>query len=233
MVTSIITNWKLNPKERKPLTIEDTGKKDHNVLCAIQAWTKSTRYPGKIYAQLAGAPLLFHTINRIGLVSNISTTVVASPEDLAVPDGIEVFIHRKAMDKDVLSLYYNAMVRYKPDYVVRITSDCPVLDPFLVEFILHQAIKYKADYCSNVMYPLSFPDGQDVEIISTNLLEFLNNTVKSKDGREHVTLEFRKRPLWHQSFNTIDIRNCTNYSHVKLSIDTPADLKRLEAMEMV
>ena len=154
--------------------------------------------------------------------------MVASPEDLEVPDGTEVFIHRKALDKDVLALYYHCVRRYRPDYVVRITSDCPVLDPFLVEYVVSKAVEHKADYCSNVLYPLTFPDGQDVEVMSYNLVEFLHDAVKDKSQREHVTLAFRENTIWQNSFKTVDIRNTTNYSGIKMSVDYPKDIKAIE-----
>lgn len=233
MLTEYYTDWKLNPKERKPL-YHGSLSGEYNVLAGIQAWRRSTRFPNKIFAQLSGAPLLWHTINKVKLASYISTTLVVTPEnDLDLPDDVPVFVYEKAKNKDVLDLYYQAYRRYKPDYIVRVTSDCPVLDPMLVEYIVYQAVKNKADYCSNVLFPLSFPDGQDVEVMSGHLLEFMWNNVSSKGGREHVTLEFRTRPMWHQTFNTLSIRNIHDLSGVKISIDTPEDLKKLESMDMV
>ena len=229
MLTTLFLDWKLDPKQRKPLYTGGLDK-DPNVLAAIQARKGSTRFPNKIYAQLNGAPLLFHTINKVSLVSHISTTLVVTPEPLDLPEDTPIYIHHK--EDDVLGRYYCAALRYKPDYIVRITSDCPVLDPFLIEYVVYQAVHNKADYCSNVLYPLSFPDGQDIEVMSFDLLEFLNNTVKSKRGREHVTIDFREKKIWHQSFKTISIRNAKDLSDIKMSIDTPDDLARLETMNV-
>lgn len=234
-LTELYVEWNPDPKERKPLGAVKPKGVNPKVVAVIQAWKHSTRFPNKIYAQLGGAPLLWHTVNRVSLSSHITDTIVAGPELLDVPDGTEQFVYPKAMDKDVLGLYAAANEKYNPDYLVRITSDCPVLDPFLVDFVVGKALQYEADYCSNVLDPTryTFPDGQDVEVISNKLIMFLNRNVKSKYGREHVTVAFRTRGLWQQMFRTVSIINIKDCGTDKQSVDTPEDLENLEGQGLV
>ena len=237
MVRKFYTSWNVSLKERKPLTQSLSTEGYYKplyqpkVLAIIQARTSSTRFPNKIYAQLNGAPLLYHTINRVGLVSYISTAVVASTETLDLPDGTPLYEYRGPVE-DVLSRYYHCALQYKPDYIVRLTSDCPVLDPLLMDYIVLQAIINKADYCSNVL-ELSFPDGQDCEVMSMKLLKHLQEVVRHPKDREHVTLAFRNSIKMQSDFNTVSICNDKDLSDIKMSVDYPEDLSNLEQMELV
>lgn len=231
---TVYTNWRLEPKDRKPLHLNAKmyWDKEPRVCAIIQAHTKSVRFPNKIYAQLAGAPMLWHTINRVRLASFITSTVVVSPEELDLPDGVPLFLSKGIQAKDVLSEYHACATHYEPEYVVRITSDCPVIDPGLIEFVVQQAIIRKADYCSNVLSQ-SFPDGQDIEVLSFRLLNNLNNHVHSDSNREHVTLAIRRSLTMQKIYKCVSIINDVDYSDIKISVDKEEDLKRIEEMGLV
>lgn len=239
-ITSYI-EWNFSPKQRKSLLSNEEIDKYSSryskintprVLAIIQARTSSTRFPNKIFAQLDGAPILFHVINRVCLSSYISTAVVATTEEeLEVPEGVNKYVYPGPVE-DVLGRYFFCSLFYEPDYVVRITSDCPTLDPLLIDYVVYQAVMNRADYCSNVL-DLTFPDGQDIEVMSMNLLKFLQNNVFSKDGREHVTWAFRKNPDWQDKFRVVSIMNKENLSNMKCSIDTQEDLQNVEKMNIV
>lgn len=242
MKKEILVNWKLPLSDRTRLLtnthISDLSDKYSKtclpkVLGIIQARTTSSRLPNKIYRQINGAPLLYHVINKVSLSSYISEVIVATTEDdLDIPEGIKKYVYPGKTD-DVLGRYFYCALFYEPDYIVRVTSDCPAIDPLLLEYMVYLAIINKSDYCSNVLYPLTFPDGQDIEVLSIKLLRFLHNNVFSEYNREHVTMAFRENNKWHNDFNTISIKNLTDYSKIKCSVDTEEDMKNLEKMEIV
>ena len=110
--------------------------------------------------------------------------------------------------------------------MVRITSDCPALDPFLVDYVILEAVTRKADYATNVLNvsAYTFPDGQDIEVLSWPMLLHLNNTDKSPEGREHVTMKIRTNSVMQSNFNVVSIENDINYGNIKCSVDEPKDL---------
>ena len=205
-------------------------------MAIIQARATSTRFPNKIYEEIDGAPILFHVLNKVSLSSYVSTAVVAAPTDLEAPPNTQVFVAGPYVDEmDVLTRFVRCMARYDPNYVVRITSDCPAIDPFLIDYVVMEAVLRKADYCSNVYDPqhYTFPDGQDVEVISSMMMQYLSNMVKSKYGREHVTIDIRNNPIYSMNFNVISIENDVNYGHIKCSVDRPEDITEIEKLQLI
>ena len=227
MVTELFTDWQLDPIKRRSLLTKEITRFPH-VMAGVQAHLHNNRFPGKIYADIKGAPMLFHVLNKVSLVSAISTTCIITTDILDyVPEGVAVHVSSKPKAKDVLLEYYTAAEHFKPDYIVRVTSDCPALDPFLMEYVVQKAVEHKADYCSNVLKP-TFPDGQDIEVMSANLLKFMYDVVRDRGGREHVTMAFRKNTQWQETFKTVSVINQTDYSKIKMSVDTVEDLKEIE-----
>ena len=160
--------------------------------------------------------------------------IVLSPEPLPdLPTGTREFVASKVDEGDVLGRFAACIEANPCDYVVRLTSDCPLLDPHLIEYVVAVGVLNNADYCSNVL-DASFPDGVDVELISAKVLTSLNESINSDHEREHVTA-FLRRPEWrsHPSFNLVSIVNDEDLSKVKLSIDTEADLERVRKLEGV
>lgn len=226
MVKKILVNWNLS---HKGTLICDDIKKD-KVIALIQARTTSTRFPNKIYQDLNGCPVIYHVIDRAKMSKMIDKTIVISPtilEDL--PEDIENFVYKED-ENDVLSRFYWASKQYPADYFVRLTADCPLLDPYLIDFIIKQALEYSADYCSNVM-SRSFPDGVDTEVLSKNCLSLLHQTIHSPYYREHVTLLLRENKAFQDELNCVSIENQTDLSKIKLSIDEKEDLDRLRQLE--
>ena len=200
------------------------------IIAFIQARTTSTRFPGKIYEELNGVPILFHTIGKAKETKLINDVIVVSPTKLSyLPEGIEDFVY-DVDEEDVLSRFYFCLLANKCDYVVRLTSDCPVLDPELIDFIIYHGVTNEADYCSNVI-KLTFPDGVDAELVSAKLLTFLYLTVKSRYHREHVTSLVRDNLDLQEQFKCISVENNKDLSKIKLSVDTPEDLERLKELD--
>jgi len=159
----------------------------------------------------------------------IDDVFVLSPHDIDCPEGIKNIIV-EGDENDVLSRYCAALAFHECDYVVRLTSDCPLLDPHLIDFVIHTGISGNADYCSNVL-KLTFPDGVDCELISAPLLKALHKYEMEPIYREHVTLRIRRDRQYQDALNLISIESNTDYSKLKLSVDTPEDLERVRKWE--
>lgn len=200
------------------------------MLAFLQARRTSTRLPDKIYKELNGAPILFHAVARAKEATLIDDVVIVSPHELPeVPEGVGYFVW-DGDEMDVLGRFAAAARSYNPDYIVRLTSDCPLLDPHLIDAVVHHAIS--TDYCSNVIRP-TFPDGVDVEVISRAMLSRLDQMLGAKRHREHVTIALREMaaenpdlPLAMCSIESFD-----DYSKMKWSVDDEKDFRRVCAIE--
>jgi len=149
---------------------------------------------------------------------------------LLVPEGDSLKDDFKSMipviegpEEDVLKRYLIAQKKSRADYMVRITSDCPLIPPFLISKHIVNAIKYDYDYISNVKEETrTAPDGYDCEVIGAKILNWADENATSKEDREHVTTFIRREPpRWAKLANCIGY---TDESHLKLSVDTQEDL---------
>ena len=206
-----------------------------NVSVIIQARSGSTRLPGKIFKELSGQPILWHVYNRIKhslLVNQIIIATTDQPED----DQVEIFcasnnipFYRGSVN-DVLSRYYEAAKKYNAVIIIRITSDCPVIDPVIIDKMISEYFRISKnenlDYMSNSIIR-TFPRGLDVEIFSFDVLEKAYNEAKLQYEREHVT------PYIYQHPELFGIKNFTNekdYSYHRWTVDTIEDFKLIEAI---
>lgn len=161
------------------------------VLAILQARMSSTRLPGKVLADLAGAPMIVRQLERIRLSRLIDSLVVATsvdPSDDILAKVVEesrTRVMRGSLD-DVLDRYAVVAREVMPGHVVRLTGDCPLVDPDLVDAIVAHHIVSRADVTSNAYEP-TFPDGLDVEVIRTEVLLSASELAKSMFDREHVT----------------------------------------------
>ncbi len=163
------------------------------VVTTIQARTSSTRLPNKVLLPLCGEPLLIRVIERINRASLHGTTVVATstmPEDdvieqLCIKNGIHCF--RGCMN-DLLDRHYQVACKYEAEALVKIPSDCPLIDPLIIDRVIgHYLQNFPAfDYVSN-LHPATFPDGNDVEIMSMGTLKKAWEEAKRDFEREHTT----------------------------------------------
>lgn len=172
--------------------------------------------------------MLFHTISRAKEASLIDDVIVICPEELPdVPTGIDQFIF-SGDESDVLGRYHAALKRYPCDYIVRLTSDCPLLDPNLIDLAVHSAMDH--DYCSNVLVP-TFPDGLDVEVISADTIKMLHRDADKPYDREHVTTMIRNNSYIQRDMDLVSIESEKDYSYIKISVDTAEDLDRVREYE--
>lgn len=190
-------------------------------LVIIQARMSSTRFPGKVLAELNGQPMIAYLIKRVMNSEYVDQIVVATSTDSSDDElsdylqSIHQPVHRGPLE-DVLTRFLAVLDVYNPHYFIRITGDCPLVMPELIDSMIQDFENSDSDYLSNVLEP-SFPDGLDVEIISTSALRRLSSLKVSQIEREHVTLGMYSRPLlfslknFHSGFSLQDERWTVDY----------------------
>lgn len=210
------------------------------VSIGIQARTDSDRLPGKVNLDLGGKPVLERVIDaakRSALYLNRKSHVTGIKVDvyLLTPVGDELVARYRSRVQviegphlDVLARYMELVSLAQPDYVVRITGDCPLIPPFVITKHIQTAVNQKYDYFSNVEPAVRTAiDGFDCEVISRRLIEYGHAQAVSADEREHVTLFLRRRrPEWATYGAMIDY---LDLSKVHLSLDTIEDYERIRA----
>ncbi len=182
---------------------------------------------------LAGRPVLWHVLTRVRVCSRLDGVVLATTaleEDqclvkLAEELGVPVY---RGSEEDVLDRYYQAARRFSASAVVRITADCPLIDPDVVGQAVQvfQEAAGRYDYVSNTV-ERTFPDGQDVEVLSFQTLERAWKSASLPSEREHVTPYVWKHP---ERFRIGQFHHDPDLSHLRWTLDEPADLVFLQAV---
>jgi spore coat polysaccharide biosynthesis protein SpsF (cytidylyltransferase family) len=132
---------------------------------------------------------------------------------------------------DVLDRFYQAAFPFQTDYVVRVTSDCPLLDANLIDEVIALTIKENADYGANILAE-HFPDGQDVEVFSFQALKRAWEDAKLPSEREHVTPYIRNNSdvKGGALFHAINYEAPANFNHIRMTVDEPKDLLAIETL---
>ena len=197
------------------------------VVAIIQARMGSTRLPGKVMKDLCGKTVLAHDIERVRQSKYIDEIVIATTkfkeDDIILKEvsknGAKVY---RGSENDVLSRYYEAAKENKADVIVRITSDCPLIDPFIVDEVLNS----NYDLVTNAgVYPenRTYPRGLDVEVFSFDILKKSFQEAIEMYQREHVT-PF----IYENSKNIYYYKNNIDYSKYRWTLDTEEDYKLIE-----
>ena len=204
------------------------------IVAIIQARMGSTRLPGKVMMDINNKPLLHYVINQVSNSTKIDKLIIATTtknqDDQVVSyansEGIEIF---RGNEQDVLDRYYQCAKMYGADIIVRITSDCPLIDPKLIDKCVVEFTNNKFDYFSNIhkkqnekwIYHLSgFPLGFAVEVFTFNALGKAWKNAKKLSEREHVTLYVLNNP---QFFKIGNLENPNDYSDMRLAVDHKVD----------
>jgi len=203
-----------------------------HVVAIVQARMGSHRLPGKTMMKIQDQPLLYHVIQQVQKAYHVNMIVVATSTgaqddciaEYALQLGVQVY---RGDEDDVLSRFYEAAVWYHADVIVRITADCPLLDPRLIDAGIEILFIDDIDFVSNVDPP-SFPDGMDVEIMTFACLEQAQKQAVLPMDREHVTSFIKQHPSLFKTKNY----PCTHgdLSSYKLSVDTHAELELIRNM---
>lgn len=193
-------------------------------LCIIQARFGSSRLPGKVLLEVEGVALLEYEIKRVKQAKKIDKIVVATTDKKA-DNRIEKLCKKIQIDcfrgseEDVLDRYYQCSLRYpKFGNIVRITGDCPLIDPVVIDRVISFFIKNKLDYASNIEKE-TFPDGMDVEIFRREVLNEVAQMAKLASQREHVTLYIRNARKYRKG----NLSSEHDFSHFRLTVDQRED----------
>jgi spore coat polysaccharide biosynthesis protein SpsF len=196
------------------------------VLAIIQARMGSTRLPGKVMADIAGEPMLQRVVERVDRATKLNGIVVAtscSLEDNPIEELCQKLATNcvRGSEHDVLDRYYQAALQHQVDCIVRLTADCPLADPQVIDRVIGAYIPGEHDYVSNIDPP-TFPDGLDTEVFSFSTLEraWRNATLRSQ--REHVTLYIRNHP---ELFRLANVANECDLSDLRWVVDEARDLE--------
>lgn len=194
-------------------------------VAIIQARMSSTRLPGKVLAEVIGKPLLFHVVERSRACPLLDEVMVATT-DKVPDDPVAYFCREKGIPffrgdpDDVLKRYADAARSGNADVVVRITADCPLIDPTIVGKVIEEFRKNQYDYATNVL-DRTYPRGLDTEVIGRSLLESLERDVHDPEDREHVTRYIYCHP---QEFKIGSVKHTEDLSRHRWTVDTPEDL---------
>ena len=196
-----------------------------------QARMTSTRLPGKVLKEVLGKPLLEYQIERLHQVRLADELVIATTTndtdqpivDLCEHLGVKYY---RGSEEDVLSRYYEAATYFRADAVVRVTSDCPLIDPGVVDQVIGLYIRNhdKYDYVSNTLQR-TYPRGLDTEVLSMAALEKAHKEAREQPEREHVTLYIYRRP---EQFQLANYSCAEDYSQYRWTVDTPEDYELIK-----
>lgn len=200
-------------------------------VAIIQARMNSTRLPGKVLIDIVGKPMLWHVVRRTQRAQTLDQVVVAMPDqpaDTAIAEycaevGIDWF---RGNEEDVLDRYYQAASHFEADVVVRITADCPLIDPEVIDKVVNTYRHGRYDYVTNTI-PCTYPDGLDVEVFPSTVLGNAWRYARWESEREHVTPYIRNHP---ELFQIKNVAHEEDLSNMRWTVDEPQDLEFMRAV---
>jgi len=205
-------------------------------VLVTQARLGSTRFPGKILKEINGKSLLQIHLERLKLCKKVSKIIVATTikeEDTSVYNkALKLGFHAfSGSELDVLDRFYQAVKNENAEWIVRVTSDCPLLDPVLVDKVITCVKENNMDYGSNGLIE-HFPDGQDVEVFKFSALEIAWKNAKLLSEREHVTPYIRNNSNGKGNglFSAINYPCTSDYSRIRMTVDEVEDFELIKIL---
>ena len=206
------------------------------VIASIQVRFNSTRLPGKVLKEICGKPMLELMLERLSKSKLIDEIIIATTInknddpifELSKKLGYKVF---RGNEKDCLDRHYQAIKNSNGDFICKITSDCPLIDPEIVDKVIGYYFENekKFDYVSNV-HPATFPDGLDVEMFSLATLERAWKEAKNQDEREHTTTYMWKNPLIFRIGSVTMSKGENLFKKERWTVDYPEDFEFIKAI---
>lgn len=198
------------------------------VVAIVQARMGSTRLPNKVMKRIGNIPMIELLLSRLALARSVDQIVLATSVHLTNSSlvehvqqlGFSVF---QGSEDDVLERFVQAAQTHSADVVIRITGDCPLVDPELVDQVVAQFFDTDVDYLSNTITP-TFPDGLDIEVFSSQALYKASDETQNPFDREHVTPYLRSSG----KFRIDGIRHTENLSQLRWTVDELVDFKVVE-----
>lgn len=197
------------------------------IVTIVQARMGSSRLPGKILKKISGKEMLLFQHERLVKSDKSNLTVIAttvnsiddSVESICIKNNISYF---RGSESDVLLRYFDAATFFKADAIVRINSDCPFIDPVVVDRVIQSWLdgQPNLDYASNILEE-TFPLGMHVEVFSYEALDYANKNALKPDEREHVTPYIYRNPSIYKILN---VANSLNLSDYRFTVDYEEDL---------
>ena len=197
-------------------------------IALIQARMGSTRLPNKVMKTIGGVPMIELLLTRLAKTKGIDQIIVATSIDdrnLPLVEHIRMlgYTCEQGSENDVLDRYVKAAKKHNADVVVRITGDCPLVDPELVDEVIRSFKAANVDYFSNTNPP-TYPDGLDIEVCTYKALEQAHQETTEPFDREHVTPYLRKPG----KFRTAAMQHSQDLSALRWTVDEPADFMVIE-----
>ncbi len=201
-------------------------------VAIIQARMGSTRLPGKVIRKLAGVPVIKQVFSRVCMIEGLSGVLVATSTldkddilaEYCAGENIPLF---RGSEDDVLDRYVQAARQADADVVMRITADCPFIDPRLSAKVLDLMLAHPdCDYADNIT-PVTYPKGLDTQVVRHTTLERLWEQCDEPEDREHVLAYIRKHP---EAFTTMAVNSPVDYSAHRWTLDRAEDYKMLSML---
>jgi spore coat polysaccharide biosynthesis protein SpsF len=209
---------------------DDQNKNEKKIVAIIQGRMGSSRLPGKVLKDISGKPMLAHVVERArrsNLVDHVIVATTTDESDRPIADfckanGVTCV---RGNIYDVLDRYYQAATAVEADIIVRLTADCPMIDPDIIDQVIQLFLDRDLDFAANRLPPpwkRTFPIGLDVEVCSFNALEQAWNEAIEKHEREHVMPYLYDVPGRFE----IEVLNTEpDYGRYRWTVDTPEDLE--------
>ena len=200
------------------------------IIGVTQARIGSSRLPRKVLLKINDKSLLEYHLQRAMQSQKVNKWIVATTDEsdsdliVAIANQLQIQSYKGSLN-DVLDRFYQSVKNENPDYVVRVTSDCPLLDAKLIDEVVQFCTENQLDYYSNVLQEV-YPDGLDVEVFSFKALENAWQNATAVADREHVTPYIRRNSRVIVPQNTIDKK----YSNLRITVDEPADFAVIQQL---
>ena len=209
-------------------------KQKNKVIIITQARVGSKRFHSKITKPIGNETVLSIHLKRL-LKSKLANKIIVATTfekgvsriiNIAKKCHVEYF---QGSTNDVLDRYYQAAKLYRPEYIVRVTSDCPLIDPKLVDKLIGFILKNKCDYVSNILVP-NYPDGQDIEVFKFEALKRAHEKAELNLDREHVTSYIENNSTFRgiETFKSKMYPSMAKYENVRMTIDHKDDHKAID-----
>jgi len=195
------------------------------VLAVVQARMGSTRLPNKVMREVDGIPLIELLLTRLSQSKEIDQIVLATsldPRNNPLVQHVESLGYQsfQGSENDVLERFFLAAKQFAGDIIIRITGDCPLIDPQLVDEAIRKFKTGKVDYLCNTNPP-TFPDGLDIEVFGFTALQRAHNESRTVSDREHVTPYIRESG----HFSTLNVASDQDFSNLRWTVDEDQDLE--------
>jgi len=196
----------------------------------IQARMGSRRFPGKVLEPIGGVPMLKYQVERVRKSRFLEKIIIATTErddDNAIADfcAVERITCFRGSTNDVLRRYFDCAKSYGIDVIVRLTGDCPLSDPGIIDSVVELFGSSNVDFAANTVPVESsaWPDGSDVEVFSFSALTKAIERVTRSDEKEHVTFHFWKNES-RSLYSSVQLGNNVDWSSFRYTVDFPEDL---------